>query len=1349
VGFSFLWRVKNLHFQRKNTCLGRILRRNSIQLFHHSPMNSFLRLRVCKYLPLVFLIFSNAAPLSAQTTYNYDGGGTSALWSNPTNWADNTLPTFNTNAVLSFNYNFSTTNVLATGAAYTVRGLVFGANLTGASSFQIRTKAAVGGSSGNTLTLNGGSANAYIVVENITDTSLTTIQLGDNNGAIAFASNVDLTNNSAVATFLFANSVSGSGALNKYGIGTTAFNRSNSFAGGINIYEGTVQAYANASALGPGAVTLGAGNSSGNAVLAVGGAGGGTAVTYTNAITVGAGSGTRTVANINTNVTAAVGNTVLSGAMTLNKDVIFDITQYTANTHDRITNSGAVSGSGGIIKAGTGILILSNAANSFGGLQINAGQVTLQTNATVTGLSGSGGSLALSGGTFTVNASADSSFGQVISGAGNLTKSGNGTLTLSASNTVSGGVTLSAGTLRAGNDGALGTGGFTMNAGTFASDGAAARAITNAITLSGNVQLGDGTGTGALTLGSVNLGAATRTLTVSNTTTFSGAVTNGGLVKAGAGTLNLSNTATSFGALQIDAGRVAVQTNATITGLSGAGGDLALVGGTLTVNASADSSFGQVISGAGALAKSGAGTLVLSASNSYSGGTTLTAGTLRVGDNSALGTGTLAVTASSTLTSDGATARTIANAITLGSGTGNVALASGDATATGALTLSGPVTLGGTTGSRIFTVNNAPMTVSGLITSGTSTGAVVKNGTGTLLLANTANTFTNNFAIQGGTLEVTKLSDKGTASSIGTMEGAAYLQIGQNTTAATLNYVGTGDTTDLQIAIGNGDGNGGNASILNNGSGALVFDNAVFNVASSGSTARTRLLFLGGGNTDANAIQGVISDITVLNKTTRVVKNDAGTWILSGANTYTIGTTLNDGTLRVGNDNALGTGGFTINGGIFASDGATARTITNAITMGGNVQLGDATGTGALTLGGIDLGTATRTLTISNANTIVAGVMSNTGGLTKAGAGTLALASANTYSGATAVDAGTLAVTHGDALGSTTDGTTVASGAQVRLVATNSGFIVGAESLTLSGQGVTTGGALRNAAGDNTWQGNITLAANATIGAASGTSLTIDVSTGNAISAANFGVTFDGAGTNRVLDAIVLGSGGLTKIGSGKTILAASNDFTGAVQVSTGVLELASTAGGAAATTGSVSVASGATLLLSQSDQVNNAASVSLSGGTIQRGSGVSEVFGNLNLTTASFLDFGTGATGNMTFGTYQNNETPSALLTLNNFLPGNSFTFSSTSFSTNTVGTYFAFGTGYVGSSISSTGSTFTITAIPEPSTYLAAAGLLAVLLWPSRRRLLKDTKAVLGLRIPMRDRLEKGRLPGVVIKQ
>jgi len=51
--------------------------------------------------------------------------------------------------------------------------------------------------------------------------------------------------------------------------------------------------------------------------------------------------------------------------------------------------------------------------------------------------------------------------------------------------------------------------------------------------------------------------------------------------------------------------------------------------------------------------------------------------------------------------------------------------------------------------------------------------------------------------------------------------------------------------------------------------------------------------------------------------------------------------------------------------------------------------------------------------------------------------------------------------------------------------------------------------------------------------------------------------------------------------------------------------------------------------------------------------------------------------------------------------------------------------------------GTTFTITAIPEPSTYLAAAGLLALMLWPSRRRLIKDVQSIFGLRQPLRDRL------------
>jgi hypothetical protein len=122
-----------------------------------------------------------------------------------------------------------------------------------------------------------------------------------------------------------------------------------------------------------------------------------------------------------------------------------------------------------------------------------------------------------------------------------------------------------------------------------------------------------------------------------------------------------------------------------------------------------------------------------------------------------------------------------------------------------------------------------------------------------------------------------------------------------------------------------------------------------------------------------------------------------------------------------------------------------------------------------------------------------------------------------------------------------------------------------------------------------------------------------------------------------------------------------------------------------------------------------------------------------LNLTAASFLDFGTGATGTLSFGTY----TPSSLLTVQNFLPGNVLTFGTNL--TEDIGNaaLFSFQGAFTSSWDGS--STFTITAIPEPSTYLAAAGLLAVLLWPSRRRLLKDAQAVLGLRAPMRDRLHR----------
>jgi hypothetical protein len=98
----------------------------------------------------------------------------------------------------------------------------------------------------------------------------------------------------------------------------------------------------------------------------------------------------------------------------------------------------------------------------------------------------------------------------------------------------------------------------------------------------------------------------------------------------------------------------------------------------------------------------------------------------------------------------------------------------------------------------------------------------------------------------------------------------------------------------------------------------------------------------------------------------------------------------------------------------------------------------------------------------------------------------------------------------------------------------------------------------------------------------------------------------------------------------------------------------------------------------------------------------------------ASFLNFGTGTAGNLTFGTY----TPSSLLTVNSFGLGDKLVFRSHLTSTINNTNLFQF-SGGIASAWNDGNSTFTITAIPEPSTYLAAIGLLALMLWPLRHRL------------------------------
>lgn len=175
-----------------------------------------------------------------------------------------------------------------------------------------------------------------------------------------------------------------------------------------------------------------------------------------------------------------------------------------------------------------------------------------------------------------------------VSGTGSLSVS-DGTLTLTGNNTHSGGTFVVGGHLRAGSATAAGTGTLTLLDGRLSSDGAAARSLSNAIALSGDVTLGEA-GTGALTLaGNVALGGATRTLTVDSAVTLGGVLSNGGLAKAGQGLLRLGGDSAYAGGTHVLEGVLAVD-GATISAATvnagatlGGSGSVGGIGGAGTV----------------------------------------------------------------------------------------------------------------------------------------------------------------------------------------------------------------------------------------------------------------------------------------------------------------------------------------------------------------------------------------------------------------------------------------------------------------------------------------------------------------------------------------------------------------------------------------------------------------------------------------------------------------------------------------------------------------------------------------------------------------------------------------------
>ena len=444
-------------------------------------------------------------------------------------------------------------------------------------------------------------------------------------------------------------------------------------------------------------------------------------------------------------------------------------------------------------------------------------------------------------------------------------------------------------------------------------------------------------------------------------------------------------------------------------------------------------------------------------------------------------------------------------------------------------------------------------------------------------------------------------------------------------------------------------------------------------------------------------------------------KVGTGNLTLSTSNSFSGGTTVQAGRLTLANANALGGGdvqvqsastnqailslsGVTVSGKTVTLDSTTAKAIllstSGASTWNGTITLAGGAGavqniefttegSAPLTVGGTVGGSIGngRNLTlrgVGTTNVLSAGVNIGATPLGKTDNGVWRIASSGNTWGTTTISVGTLEVGASDALPDAT-AVTVDSAGTLNVNGYNEtvGSIAGAGKIDNSGAA-----AALTVGGDNT------------------------------------STTFSGVLTNSgsALSLTKAGNGTLTLSGS------TSNAFTGSVLVSSGTLELGKTAGVSALSGSSLTVQSGAALLLSSSDQVA-AANVTLSGGTIRRASGVSEVFGDLTLTTASFLDYGSGSAGSMAFGSY----TPSSLLTVNNFFAGNQLVFTS-QISSGDLDTLFAFDNGFT---TNWSGSEFTITAVPEGST--SAAGLMlmaffAAAAWRRIRMHRKDGSLIRG---------------------
>ncbi|MCX6890378.1 MAG: Ig-like domain repeat protein, partial [Verrucomicrobia bacterium] len=487
--------------------------------------------------------------------------------------------------------------------------------------------------------------------------------------------------------------------------------------------------------------------------------------------------------------------------------------------------------------------------------------------------------------------------------------------------------------------------------------------------------------------------------------------------------------------------------------------------GPLTVNTLIDlrasSTIGTtVIAGAANASKTTTGMATLTGANTYSGGTALSAGVLRVGNNSALGTGKLTLV-SGRLSGNSSTARTLSVPVDL---SGNVTLGT-NTVDTGNLTFqTGAWTITGAT--RTITTDTNTISINSAIGEDAPGRGLIKAGAiGILALNNPANTYSGDTTISAGTINVDGdgsfgngagainlaggnigvTADRGVSSAniINRVNMTANAEIMAATATGTRNIVfgGVWTTTSGTLTLHSTQVGVGPATLNVRFTNAFTFSQPItFAVDTAGNFVN--LDVWNRADLGDQTYNGLISGPGSIKRSISTA-GTGGKVTFTQQNTYSGGTSLNDGEIALGSDctgsaNAptagpLGTGTVTIGNDVGRlSASAASRNLFNRI-------LFSATGTHLALLGSNDLelsgnvDLAGQSVTITNLNTGVArisGVIGN-GALTKDGAGTLVLSGANTYAGTTTVIAGLLDAAVAGSLG--TNSVNVASGATLQL----------------------------------------------------------------------------------------------------------------------------------------------------------------------------------------------------------------------------------------------------------------------------------------------------------------------------